>query len=59
MPALAYGGINATFVTGVPRAYIVGLAEVLNEQSHTESALEGALENAKRTVFLLEELTGR
>ncbi|MBO7752272.1 helix-turn-helix transcriptional regulator [Burkholderia gladioli] len=35
------------------------MAEALSEQSHTENALEGALENAKRTVLLLEGLTGR
>lgn len=34
------------------------LAEAVSEHSHTESPLESALENAKRTVQLLEELKG-
>jgi len=33
------------------------LAEELSGRSHTESALEGALENARRAVTLLEGLT--
>lgn len=35
------------------------LADAISEQSHTEGGLEGALDNARRTVVLLEGLTQR
>jgi transcriptional regulator with XRE-family HTH domain len=35
------------------------LADAISEQSNTGKGLEGALENAKRTVVLLEGLAGR
>jgi transcriptional regulator with XRE-family HTH domain len=35
------------------------LADALSEQSHSEEGIGGALENARRTVVLLEELAQR